>query len=60
VGVIVSRTMEQASAVLGELRAGMNFGVLAKERSSDSTSKDGGSSWALMAVGPASGYRNCV
>jgi hypothetical protein len=52
--------MEQASAVLGELRAGMNFGVLAKERSSDSTSKDGGSSWALMAVGAASGYRNCV
>jgi tetratricopeptide (TPR) repeat protein len=42
VGVIVSRTAAQAYAVLAQLKAGMDFGVLAKEKSIDPTSKDGG------------------
>ncbi len=42
VGMIVSRTAEDAEAVLKELKAGTDFGVLAKERSIDPTSNDGG------------------
>jgi VCBS repeat protein/PPIC-type peptidyl-prolyl cis-trans isomerase-like protein/ASPIC/UnbV protein len=42
VGMIVTRTAEEAQAVLNELKAGMDFGVLAKEKSIDPTSNDGG------------------
>jgi hypothetical protein len=42
VGMIVTRTAEDAQAVLNELKAGMDFGVLAKEKSIDPSSNDGG------------------
>src|ERR1700677_1305264 len=42
VGMIVTRTAEEAQAVLNELKAGMDFGVLAKEKSIDPSSEDGG------------------
>jgi hypothetical protein len=42
VGMIVTRTAEEAQAVLNELKAGMDFGVLAKEKSIDPSSDDGG------------------
>jgi hypothetical protein len=42
VGIIVTRTAEEALSVLNELKAGMDFGVLAKEHSIDPTSNDGG------------------
>src|SRR5579871_1014956 len=41
-GIIVSPTMEDAKAVLKSLAAGVDFSVLAKERSVDATSVDGG------------------
>src|SRR5271156_1817290 len=41
-GMIVTRTAEEAQAVLNELKAGMDFGVLAKEKSVDPSSDDGG------------------
>ena len=41
-GIIVTHTSEQAQEVLQELKAGMDFGVLAKEKSIDSTANDGG------------------
>jgi hypothetical protein len=41
-GMIVTRTAEEAQAVLNELKAGMDFGVLAKEKSIDPSSDDGG------------------
>ncbi len=41
-GMIVTRRAEEASAVLGQLKAGMNFGVVAKERSIDPSAEDGG------------------
>jgi hypothetical protein len=37
VGIIVTRTSETAQDVLKELNAGMDFGVLAKEKSIDPT-----------------------
>ena len=42
VGMIVTRTADDAQAVLNELKAGMDFGVLAKEKSIDPSSDDGG------------------
>ena len=42
VGLIVTRTATEAKAVLDQLRAGMDFGVLAKENSIDASSGDGG------------------
>jgi hypothetical protein len=41
-GIIVTRTSDQAQSVLRELKAGMDFGVLAKEMSIDPTANDGG------------------
>jgi hypothetical protein len=41
-GIIVTRTAGEALAVLNELQAGMDFGVLAKEKSIDPTANDGG------------------
>ena len=41
-GIIVTRTAEQAESVLHKLKAGMDFGVLAKELSIDPTANDGG------------------
>jgi hypothetical protein len=41
-GIIITRTAEQAGKVLQQLQAGMDFGVLAKEESIDPTSNDGG------------------
>ena len=41
-GMIVLATADQAQEVLRQLRAGMDFGVLAKEKSIDPTAKDGG------------------
>ncbi|MDT7815355.1 MAG: hypothetical protein QOJ42_5271, partial [Acidobacteriaceae bacterium] len=41
-GVIITQTAELAGKVLQQLRAGMDFGVLAKEESIDPTSNDGG------------------
>jgi len=42
VGMIVCRTAEEAEAVLSTLKGGMDFGVVAKERSIDSSAEDGG------------------
>ena len=42
VDIIVTRTAEQAQAVLNELKAGTDFGILAKENSIDPSSNDGG------------------
>jgi tetratricopeptide (TPR) repeat protein len=42
VGIIVTRTSEGAQAVLKQLRAGMDFGVLAKENSIDPSADNGG------------------
>lgn len=41
-GIIVTRTAEQAQEVRKELKAGMDFGVVAKEKSIDSTADEGG------------------
>src|ERR1039457_565838 len=41
-GIIVTRTSEERQAVMKALKAGMDFGVLAKEKSIDSTADDGG------------------
>jgi hypothetical protein len=41
-GMIVTRTPEQAQAVLTALKSGMDFGVLAKEKSIDASAQDGG------------------
>ena len=49
-GIIVTRTAEQAKEILAELKAGTNFAVLAKEKSLDPSSKDGG----LMGLGDMS------
>jgi tetratricopeptide (TPR) repeat protein len=42
VGIIVTSTEAQAQEVLKQLRAGMDFGVIAKEYSTDSTADEGG------------------
>jgi len=42
VGIIVVPTRQGINKVLGDLRAGMDFSVLAKERSIDATAVDGG------------------
>src|SRR5579863_7006078 len=42
IGTIVTRTSEAAQAVLQALKAGMDFGVLAKENSIDPSADDGG------------------
>ncbi len=42
VGIIVTHTERDASAVLGLLQAGRDFGVVAKERSLDPSAEDGG------------------
>jgi tetratricopeptide (TPR) repeat protein len=41
-GIIVTPTAEQAEEVVKEFKAGTDFGVLAKEKSIDSTADDGG------------------
>lgn len=41
-GIIVTRTADEAREVGSELKAGTDFAVLAKEKSIDPTSKDGG------------------
>ncbi len=41
-GIIVTRTADAALAVTSQLSAGMDFGVLAKERSIDPSAEDGG------------------
>ncbi len=43
VGILVTATAEQAADILKQLRSGADFGVLAKEKSIDPTSNDGGS-----------------
>jgi tetratricopeptide (TPR) repeat protein len=43
VGILVTATPGQAADALRQLKAGANFGVLAKEKSIDPTSNDGGS-----------------
>ena len=40
--IIVTRTRDTAAGVLEQLKAGMDFGVLAKERSIDLSANDGG------------------
>jgi tetratricopeptide (TPR) repeat protein len=50
-GIIVVQTADQAQKVLAELKAGMDFQIVAKERSIDSTAGDGGH---LGRVNPAS------
>jgi len=42
IGILVTATLPQAIEVSNELKAGMDFGVLAKEKSIDPTAKDGG------------------
>ena len=42
IGIIVTRTAEKAQEVLKQLKAGMDFGVTAKEYSVDSTAVEGG------------------
>ena len=42
IGIIVTRTAQQGQEALKELHAGMDFGVIAKEKSIDSTATDGG------------------
>ena len=42
IGIIVTRTADEAKEVRAELKAGTDFSVLAKEKSIDPTSKDGG------------------
>jgi FG-GAP-like repeat/PPIC-type PPIASE domain/ASPIC and UnbV len=42
IGIIVTKTAEQAHETLKALRAGMDFGVIAKENSIDSTAVEGG------------------
>ena len=41
-GIIVTRTAERANAVLKKLNAGWDFGVLAKENSTDPSAEQGG------------------
>ena len=41
-GIIVTRTADEASSVLSQLKTGFDFGVLAKERSIDPSADDGG------------------
>jgi parvulin-like peptidyl-prolyl isomerase len=41
-GIIVTPTAEEAEAVIKEFKSGTDFGVLAKEKSIDSTADDGG------------------
>jgi hypothetical protein len=41
-GIIVVPTMTDADRVLGQLKAGIDFAVLAKEKSTDATASDGG------------------
>jgi tetratricopeptide (TPR) repeat protein len=48
VGILVTATESQAQDALKQLRAGMDFGVLAKEKSIDATAKDGGSMGRLQ------------
>jgi hypothetical protein len=47
IGIIVLPTERDADSVLRELRKGMDFSVLAKERSVDPTANDGGSMGVL-------------
>jgi hypothetical protein len=42
VGIIVTRTESDASAASSQLLAGMDFGIIAKERSVDPSAEDGG------------------
>jgi tetratricopeptide (TPR) repeat protein len=42
IGIIMTRTADEARQVQAELKAGTDFSVLAKEKSIDPTSKDGG------------------
>ncbi len=42
VGIIVTSTAEEAESILKQLKAGMDFGVLAKEKSIDPSANDGG------------------
>jgi tetratricopeptide (TPR) repeat protein len=42
VGILVTHTAEDAERALKDLKAGADFGVLAKERSIDATANDGG------------------
>ena len=42
VGLIVVGTDQEAQEILTQLKAGMDFGVLAKEKSIDRTAADGG------------------
>ncbi len=42
IGILVTRTAEEAADVLKQLHSGMDFGVLARLHSIDSTAQDGG------------------
>ncbi len=42
VSIIVTRTADEATSVLNDLKAGTDFGILAKEKSIDPSSNDGG------------------
>ena len=42
IGIIVAPTLEQAQAILKQLKSGADFSVLAKEKSTDATASDGG------------------
>jgi hypothetical protein len=42
VGILVTHTAEDAERALKDLKAGADFGVLAKERSIEATANDGG------------------
>src|ERR1035441_6583450 len=58
-GIIVTRTSEEAQAVLKALKAGMDFGVLAKEKSIDSTADDGGYMGQMNPGGLKIGRASC-
>src|SRR5580658_10663380 len=50
IGIIVTRTADEAREVWTELKAGTDFAVLAKEKSIDPTSTDGGYTGKMSAA----------
>ena len=60
IGIIVVPALEQAQTVIARLRAGADFGVLAKEVSIDSTAKDGGYMGRLSPAELPAEFRDAV